>query len=893
MTRQAVGWFMVLLPAFAVHVSALTVTWQPERPGPADRIVVRLSPASQGAVLHWGVNAKAHAWQSALAAYRPDGSTADGVATRSRFAGPDSNGVCDIVLGPFNHPGQPVFSVDFVIQWEDGSWDNNDGHDYHIPVHNQRIQFAPALPTLNDRIQVTVAPSRPGGQVRWGVNAQHGTWRMPAEVYRPAGSVPSDDGMAVDSPLPPPDAEGRSILILGPFHRAEQVVTSLHAAVHWGDDWESDFGRNYNLILQPSPQTDATRLVTEYPPSDAVFDQPFTATWRAPGADKLHIWMDGQPFATLTQQLFTAQIAFTNKAFGRHTLTARSGDDTQAQVTSVDFWHIPIFQHQTARPAKPLGLMVENQRAHFALFAPGKQFVSVVGDFNGNDPSATPMNCSTDGVWWAEVDVPEGMHAYQYLIDGTLRVADPYSADVEWKDEKGEETYRPECAKTIFHAPADEFPWTDQDFRRPPAGQTIIYELSIDDFTAGAGFTGLLARLDYLHDLGVNALEPLPFMEFAGRWSWGYNPSFHFAPETSHGTPEQLKMLIDEAHRRGMAVILDTVLNHMDWNSALHQLYGNDYSGSPYFWLFEGDNWGFPDLEQENPAFKRYVADLTAFWITHYHIDGFRYDATRWTGWQGYNDWGASWFAYAAKQADPHSLQIAEHLPTDPDLMNGTDMDAGWHGEFRWSLKDMLRTARLDPEAIRRLLDPTRIGFSNSLQVVVYTESHDEERIMKECLDAGFTQKEATRRAETALALTLTAPGIPMLYAGQEFGEATPKVVGYNPLHWENLNNPLFQRLRDITRNLIALRKTNDSLQGDARHLLLNDAATGCVLYSTTNAPRVLVAVNFSRQPRILELPGIDNTMWQDVQNQVPSSTNAPSITLEPGQSRVWLETQP
>ncbi|MFH0880583.1 MAG: alpha-amylase family glycosyl hydrolase [Lentisphaerota bacterium] len=880
----------LILPFYA---SAIELSWEPANPSPENAIQVRIAGCRQGGVLHWGVNARAHAWQMAAAAYQPAGSQPDGAATRSPLSGPDSNGICSIALGPFNQAAQPVSTLDFVLQWKDGSWDNNGGHDFHIPVHNQRITFSPDKPGLNDPILVTVHASQRGGQLRWGVNAAFEKWRIPAEIYRPSNSIPSDDGLAIDSPLPPPDSQGNSVLRLGPFNRAEQVVTSLHMAVHWGKEWESDFGRNYNLSIQPSAEPPETQLAFDSPTPGSIHSAPFTAQLRAPGVSEIQCWLDGKPYASVTQAPFSVDIQGLEDRFGLHTLTARSGDDTRAQVATVDFWYVPVFERDTTRPNFPFGATVaDKKKVRFAVLAPGKHFVSLIGDFNGWDGGKYPMNCSTDGVWWVELPLEPGQHSYQYLIDGLQRLADPYSTDVEWKDKDGQETYLPENALSVIDVGAKPFDWKDRLYQRPDPSSMVIYELSIDDFTAGSGFTGLVSKLDYIEKLGANAIEPLPFTEFAGRWSWGYNPSFHFAPETSHGTPEQLKQLIDEAHRRGMAVILDTVLNHMDWNSPLNQLYGVDYEGSPYFWLFDGDNWGFPDLDQESPAFKNYAADLTRFWITEYHIDGFRYDATRWVGWKGYNDWGASWFACAAKQADPNSLQIAEHLPTDPDLMNQTEMDAGWHGEFRWSLKDMLRNARLDSKSLQRLLDPLQVGFTNPLEVITYTESHDEERIMKEMLDGGFSPAEATRRSQTTLALTLTAPGIPMLYAGQEFGEATPKMVAYNPLHWEKLETAEGKDLYRTTSELIALRKTIPNFATLKRRILWADESQGCVVYTveSENSP-VVVVVNFSRESRNLNITFPRKGTWTETLAQPPithEETDTLNIPLASGQSMVF-----
>jgi len=415
----------------------------------------------------------------------------------------------------------------------------------------------------------------------------------------------------------------------------------------------------------------------------------------------------------------------------------------------------------------------------FSLHAPGKKSVSVIGAFNDWNPDAAPMTVGEDGTWQCEIMLDPGAYHYQYMIDGTQALADPYSRDVLWQDEEGNETWRPALCYSVLEVGATPFEWTANDYVRPPLDNLVVYEFHLEDFLGGArGFTGMIERLDYIRDLGFTAIGPLPFHEFTGAKSWGYNPSFHFAPETVYGTPDELKQLIDAAHQRGLAVIMDLVLNHMDRNSALHRLYGEDYDASPFFHKFEGDNWGFPDLDQTSPAMKRYAADVIRFWLTEYRIDGIRYDATRFTDWNGYNNWGASWFAYIGVQTDPASFHIAEHMPSDPALINETEMHTTWHDYFRWRLREMIERGHLDRSEFEKVMKPTLIGFTNSLQRMAYTESHDEERVMFELKQRGYASEERVDRCVLALALTLTAPGTAMIYAGQEFGEATRKVVG-------------------------------------------------------------------------------------------------------------------
>jgi 1,4-alpha-glucan branching enzyme len=408
----------------------------------------------------------------------------------------------------------------------------------------------------------------------------------------------------------------------------------------------------------------------------------------------------------------------------------------------------------------------------------------------------------------------------------------------------------------VIDVGAAPFEWGRHGYIRPAPEDLIIYELYIEDFVAGGGFLGMIEKLDYIQSLGVNAIEMLPITEFGTTHSWGYNPAFPFAPESTYGTPDDLKRLIDEAHRRGLAVIFDLVLNHLDSASPFYRIWGDDYEANPYFFFdAEKDNWGFPALDQESPAMKRLARDIIEFWLNEYRFDGFRYDATRWVGWSGEKDWGAGWFAYVGKMADSDSYHIAEHIPPDPELMIQTHMDSNWDSEFRWRIREMLTQGRLDGDAFARVVDPARSGYAQATHRMIYLESHDEERVLRDMRLAGYDEEEALRRVKTGHAMLLTSPGLIMLFSGEEWGEATEKVVGLNPLHWENLEQPPYRAIRENLVNLIALRRNHPVLTRGAVEFVTLDDAEGVAVYRRAGEDsEVMVAVNFSRAPRSVEI---------------------------------------
>lgn len=851
----------------ALTSRAIEVRVSPENPDIQDRLFIEIAGCTQGGVLHWGVNAEGIRWETPDPAYVPEGSAWEGTAARTRLAGPDGNGICRIELGPFNAATQLVSSVNFAIQWDDGTWSNKDEENYNIKVSYGRITWSPEHPSVNDKITIQIHRSPGAGHLRWGVNEESTLWKPPLSNYWPKGTVLAEDKIAVDTPFPKPGPDGVSTLVLGPFNQAAQVVRSVHLAVHWGDVWDTDDSRNYNFHLRLNDGPGAP-LVTFVSPSNSeiVVDAP-RVIMQAEDADNVDMWLNGKNVATIREAPFELRIPFQQLKYGRHLLTAKASLKEQAGLEEIEFWKVPPHVAEAIPEGTPWGATIHDDgTVTFALHAPGKLFVSLVGDFNSWDPWVDMMKSSPDGTWWIRRPVPPGEHLYQFSVEGRRLLADPYAGDISWKDPKGREGYRPEDAKAVLEVGSAPYEWQARDYVRPSLDQLVIYEFHIDDLAPGQGYTGVIAKLDYIRDMGFTAIEPLPFTEFPLDHSWGYNPAYHFAPESSYGTPEEARRMIDEAHKRGLAVIHDMVLNHMDNSSALYQLYGSDYDASPYFRQFLGDNWGFPDLDQETRAVKRYVADLLAHWIREYRIDGFRYDATRWVGWQGYNDWGASWFAYAAKQVDPGNFQIAEHLPADPELINTTEMDTGWHDGFHWPVRRMVVEAYLNREEFGRLMDPATTGFTNALGRMAYVESHDEERIMWELEEKKYPRVESLRRCRLAFVLTLTAPGTAMIYAGQEFGEDTRKKVGSNPMQWEKLKRPDARTLREDMKSLVTLRTTHPALRGQQVRVFnegLPDAVA--VYHRIAGEEAVVVAANFGSKVETVVAPLPFTGRWLNV----------------------------
>lgn len=858
-------------------------SWDPQLPAQRDAIDIHLDPFTEGDTLHWAVVVDDESWVRPIADYRPEGSILYGNAIRTPF----QDG--QVEIGPFDNTNQVVTAVIFAILRADGSWDNNDGVDYEIPISQGRITFSPENPTLNSVIEVTVHDSLPGGSLRWGANARRG-WHAVNPVYWPVDSVMSDDGVGLDTPLPDPDENGISTLFIGPFNRGEQVIRSLHFAVNWDEDWDTDGGRNYNIEIDWQDEAHPQPIRILEPQAKHIAGDELEISVDAPHLDRIELWLGSRRLGTISGPPFTRTLNLARLPYGPYELVARTVEGVDVQRSAISFWHVPTTDTKPLPEGIGFGATEHDDgTVTFALHAPGKRFVSLIGDFNCWNPDTDRMHLAPDGTWWINRPLEAGTWQYQFLIDGDRALADPYSRKVDWSNADGEKCWMPSNARTVLHVGAEPFQWTATEYERPSLEELVVYELYIEDMVPEEGFLGLIEKLDYIQDMGFNAIEPLPWHPWPGIESWGYNPAFHFAVEQLYGTPHDLKQLIDEAHQRGMAVIIDMVLNHVDWGSALYQLYGNDYDASPFFRAYDGFNWGFPKIDQQSPAVQRYVADVIRFWIEEYRIDGFRYDATRWTGWSGFNDWGASWFAYVARQADADNIQIAEHLPIEPELIIETEMDTGWHAEYRWRIREMINYARLIPGELASNLDGRAVGFEDSFQRMPYTESHDEERVVRELREAGFEEEEVFRRAAMAIALPLTTPGVPMIYSGQEFGEDTVKNVGWNPLNWEYLELDPNRNLHRITRNLVHLRVGHRAFRSENLVIHENDGESGLAIFERDLSPaNVIVAANFGRESVDAVINLHDNAQWIAIlpDEQVESGTH--TISLLPGEVQVW-----
>jgi 1,4-alpha-glucan branching enzyme len=508
----------------------------------------------------------------------------------------------------------------------------------------------------------------------------------------------------------------------------------------------------------------------------------------------------------------------------------------------------------------------------FRVWAPHADAVHVAGSFNDWSETATPMAPEGGGVWFARARRARPGDEYRFLIrngDAVLARIDPYARAVTSSVGNG-------------IVVADDPP-PDDGFACPPWNRLVIYEMHIGTFARTAeeagDFGNATARLGHLRRLGVNAVQIMPAAEFAGDVSWGYNPAHIFAVESSYGGPEGLRAFVAAAHAAGIAVILDVVYNHFgpsDLDLWRFDGWHEGEGGGIYFyndWRAETP-WGATRPDYGRGEVRQFIRDNALHWLERYGIDGLRFDMTLFIrtvkGDEG--DPGDAleegmslmrWINGEIAARFPGRITIAEDLRdsaaiTDP---GGAGFGTQWCPQF----VHPIRAALIAPDDADRSMASVAMALTHHyngdpFQRVIYTESHDEvangrARIPHEIAPGDPSHWAAQKRATLGAALVMTAPGIPMMFQGQEFlqGEWFQDTV---PMDWDQSRE--FRGIVRLWRDLIRLRLDRDGLtaglSGRGVRVHRIDEERKLVAFHRWDAggpgDDVVVVANFAHEPR-------------------------------------------
>ncbi len=271
----------------------------------------------------------------------------------------------------------------------------------------------------------------------------------------------------------------------------------------------------------------------------------------------------------------------------------------------------------------------------------------IVGDWNGweRKTEGAMLWDGVAGCWWITLGGfdADTEYRFQYRMEdasgNNLYVSDPYTEIVydQWNDQyiQGVPTF-PAGAKQLvsaFQINKPSYSWQVPDFKVEDKNDLVIYEMLFRDFTESQDIEGALAELDYIANLGVNAIELMPVQEFDGNLSWGYNPNHWFALDKYYGTREEYKKFIDECHKRGIAVIVDVVYNHATGSHTWAKMFwsGNATAeNNPWFNVAATHPFNvYHDMNHENPMVKEHVKRSLAYLLEEYNVDGFRFDLSK------------------------------------------------------------------------------------------------------------------------------------------------------------------------------------------------------------------------------------------------------------------------
>jgi 1,4-alpha-glucan branching enzyme len=478
----------------------------------------------------------------------------------------------------------------------------------------------------------------------------------------------------------------------------------------------------------------------------------------------------------------------------------------------------------TASPVQQgMGAVAHADGTTFRVWAPHADRVFVLGTFNDWKPDAHALDPEGFGCFSLDVAAAKPGDEYRFEIhngDKRLSRIDPYAREVTSSVGNG-----------VIHDPA--FDWGGDRFTMPPHNELVIYELHIGTFQRAAfdkpgTFDDAIRGLDHLVSLGINAVEVMPIAEFAGDLSWGYNPAQPFAIEQSYGGPLAFKRFVKAAHERGIAVILDVVYNHFG-PSDLHlwQFDGWSENGLGGIYFYNDDRaetpWGQTRPDYGRSEVRQYIRDNAMMWLTEYRVDGLRMDMTlfmRTVGGPGTSEladgWSlCQWINDEARLVRPDVLTIAEDLQDSEWLTRsasegGAGFSSQWDARFVHPVRELAAAPLDEHRSMAKLTEALAFRYDdNAFHRVVYSESHDEvangkQRVPSEIDGEHPDTATAQKRSTLAAALALTAPGIPMLFMGQEFLQS-----GWfrddRPLDWHQTAQ--HARIVQLYRDLIALRR--------------------------------------------------------------------------------------
>jgi 1,4-alpha-glucan branching enzyme len=476
----------------------------------------------------------------------------------------------------------------------------------------------------------------------------------------------------------------------------------------------------------------------------------------------------------------------------------------------------------------------------FRVWAPFASSVGVKGQFNGW--ATTPLvSEGASGLWSRDIPGARAGQEYKYVVNGTLDRRDPRNRRVTHS-----------AGNSVIYDP-QAFNWEGQTFTQPWRNDLVLYEMHVGTFNAEqwvpSSFDKALEKLDHIQALGINAIQLMPVNEFASDKSWGYNPADPFAIESALGGPDAFKRFVKACHARGIAVLLDIVHNHYGPSDlSMWQFDGWNQNGFGGIYFYNDKDrastwWGDTRPDFGRSEVRAFIKDCVQMCLEEYHVDGLRWDSVfnilYYKDGANQNGDGRSLLNEineTMRTTYPDRYRIAEDNAFDFSVQFESQWDTDFQNHLRWQV-----TQSSDADRNMGWLGD-RLVNGAGLHRVIFSECHDsvgdlnkKHRLPRD-IDPGNPWSVWARKRELlAASMVMTAPGIPMVFQGQEMNEDWT-FSAETSLRWSLTNT--FSGIVRAYGDLIHLRR---NLRGGTQGL----KGTGITAYHRDDLNKVIAFVRW------------------------------------------------
>lgn len=687
----------------------------------------------------------------------------------------------------------------------------------------------------------------------------------------------------------------------------------------------------------------------------------------------LKIFLNNTEIESVSNTTTISKVVNVTAGTAQYSIKITANDGTTTLEKNVSF----VLRQNPTIADVPAGLkdginynIADPTKATLVLYAPLKSKVYLLGDFNDWDLNANyHLKKSTDNNrYWLELTgLTSGQeYAYQYAVyddtENRILTGDPYSDKIldPNNDRFIPTTVYPNLKAyptkatgivSVLQTNQTPYVWQTTNYQRPAKDNLVVYELLVRDFDTPKDYQAVIDRLDYLKDLGINAIELMPIMEFAGNNSWGYNPIYYLAVDKAYGTKNKLKELIDKAHAKGIAVILDMVLNQADYEFPYVKMYwdganSRPAANNPYFNQQATHPFSvFFDFNHEKQATKDLVDRINRYWLEEYKFDGYRFDLSKGftqtvnTDVGQWSNYDASRIAILKRMADQiwsfdaNAYVILEHLGANNEEKELAEYRSGegkgmmlWgnmHGPYKQNTIGFGSNSDISGMSARSTTNGFGRGW-NVKHLVGYMESHDEERQMYDALQNGNSSNAnhnvknlniGLERVKTSGAFAYLVPGPKLIWQFGELGydksinTCSNGTVnndcrtGEKPILWEYFENVNRKKIYDVFSELFKLKTTHSVFNTNDVSIIGGSSLQKQI--TLTNTPYTATPANTS-QMNVLILGNFDvtaqnitpnfqhtGTWYHYFDNSTLNVTNTnASINLQPGEFRIYTDVQ-